>query len=62
MNQDENKRLDRIESKVDDIRDNHLPHIYEVLGKLNGKWSVMIPLIICILGLIAGLYVLFIKG
>jgi len=46
-----------MEKKVDDIKDNHLPHIYEVLGKLTGKLTVIIPLIIMILALIGGLYV-----
>jgi len=57
MNTDDRIRLDRMEKKVDDIKDNHLPHIYEVLGKLTGKLTVIIPLIIMILALIGGLYV-----
>jgi len=62
MNQDDRHRLDGLEKKIDDIRDNHLAHIYERLGQLNGRWSILIPLSICILGSIIGLYMLLLRG
>ena len=62
MNTDARTRLDQIDKKVDEIKDNHLPHIYEVLGKLTGKMSVLIPLVLGILALIGGLYVAIFLG
>jgi len=62
MNQQDRQRLDRLEAKVDDIRDNHIAHIYERLGSLTGKMSILIPLIIAIMGLIGGLYAILIRG
>ncbi len=32
MNAEDRKRLDEFEVKIDAIKDNHLTHIYEVLG------------------------------
>jgi len=61
MNEDDRKRLDSIESKVDDIKDNHLTHIYEVLGGLKGRWTIMIPLMVGIFLAIIGLYALIIR-
>lgn len=62
MNEKDRQKLDEIEDKIDDIRINHLVHIYEVIGRLSGKMSVLIPLVIALIALIAGLYVLLIAG
>jgi hypothetical protein len=57
MNQFDKDRLDRLEGKVDDIKDNHLSHIYDAIGNLNGKLWVLIPIVLSLVGLIIGLYV-----
>ena len=44
MNADDKTRLDHIEQKLDDIKDNHLTHIYKALGECMGTLKVLCPL------------------
>ena len=62
MNAEDRKRLDEFEVKIDAIKDNHLTHIYEVLGKLTGKMTVLIPLVLAVLALVGGLYLAIFLG
>lgn len=63
MNNQDRDRLSVLEIEVrnntgqlETIIKNHLPHIMESLGNLSGALKVLIPLVILVLGLIAGLY------
>ena len=38
------KKITGVEEKIDEIRDNHLPHIYERLGALSGAQRVLLGL------------------
>ena len=42
--------------QLETITTNHLPHIMERLGNCTGALKVLIPLVVLVLGLIAGLY------
>ena len=42
--------------QLETIITNHLPHIMEKLGSCSGAMKVLIPLVILVLALIAGLY------
>ena len=62
MNNHDRERLGKLEKKIDDIRDNHLSQIWRELGSLKGRWTIMIPLIVLMLGLIIGLYGVLLNG
>lgn len=49
MKQETIIRIERIEGKVDDIMENHLPHIREELASIKGalKW-VFFPMVIAL--------------
>ena len=49
-------RVGNIEKQLETIITNHLPHLLEKVGSLSGAMKVLIPLIILLIGLIAGLY------
>ena len=61
-NQDRDKltkldtRMGNVEKQLETIITNHLPHIMEKLGNCSGALKVLIPLVILVLALIAGLY------
>ena len=57
MNKDDRESLERLEGKVDDIKDNHLTHIYERLGFLSGSLGFIKTTNIAI---IAGIFVLIV--
>ena len=63
MNKNEVKRLDTLEIEVGNntkqlerIITNDLPHLTKAVGENTGKLKVIIPLIIAVLGLVAGIY------
>lgn len=48
------KRLERIEDKLDDIMSNHLPHIRQDIAKIKTELRYQLAIGLVILGAIAG--------
>ena len=50
-------QLDKIEERLENVFDNHLPHIYDRLGRVEGKLYVLMAIGMIISGLLTTIIV-----